>query len=227
MYARGRALRTRRTANLSAYPPPAEYSTEPWPHKYEIEETPHTQAAHSQPFDEAEGEWEHVDPKIPGLQEIPEVQPPLARVEEDTTDQCIRVLHAQLERMVQIVTDMTTDKQSTDERTRERMEEIKNDIFTLRRFTGKVHGELTALDNLFHSSDKETNERLTEFEKHVEERLSALENPQKEEPKKKRGWLPFRSHAHMGYANGAFGFPLGVNATPHARRLHAREYELY
>ena len=224
-----------RTAKLSARPPPAEYDTEPWPHRYEIEETPHTQGAHSQPFDEAEGEWEHIDPKIPGLQEIPEAPLPLAQGEEDTTDQCIRVLHTQMEKMVQIVTDMTTDKQSTDERTREQMEVIKDDIFTLRKFVGKVHGELMALDNrlmpldnLLRSSDKETNERLTEFEKHVEERLSALETPKKEEHKKKSKWLPsFRAHAHMDYANGAFSSPLGASATARARRLHAREYELY
>ena len=48
------------------------------------------------------------------------------------------------------------------------------------------------------------------------------------EPKKKSKWFPsMKSNAPTDYANGAFSSSLGASATARARRLHAREYELY
>ena len=191
---------------------------------------PAVAAARRKRTEEVDRGWEHVDPPKPGLHEMPKVQPPV-QVEEDTTDQCIRALQTQMEKIVQIVTDMTTDKQSTDEGTRARMETIETDIYTLRQHNGSLRNRVAALEEnsaRVYANDRETNERLTEFETFTNGRLYALENPKKEEPKKKNRWLPsFRSHAHMDYANSAFGPPVGAGATPRARRLHAREYELY
>ena len=121
------------------------------------------------------------------------------------------------------------------ERVEARTAELEGHVTANYKMLKVAHSDIDALGKDLHKMTEVEREHREALSRAVSAQINALHEQMRElmarvtvEPKKKSKWLPsFRTHAHMDYANGAFSSPLGASATARARRLHAREYELY